>query len=75
MSEWAYRECKGCGNRVHINMTCDKCDGDPWGVRESIKREIESLTAEKVELLKELSDIENDLKFHQDHLERTYNLK
>ncbi len=74
MSEWAYRNCK-CGNRVHINFTCDKCDGDPWGVRDDIKREIDYLIIEKTELLKKLSDVKNDIKFHQNDLKKTYNLK
>jgi hypothetical protein len=75
MSEWAYRECKRCGNRVHINMTCDKCDGDPWGVREMIQNKIENLITKKVKLLKKLSDVKNDIKFHQNDLKKTYNLK
>lgn len=74
MSEWAYRDCK-CGNRVHINFTCDKCDADPWGVRDNIKREIEYLTKQKSDLLKELSDVENDIEFHIKQLNNSYNLK
>ncbi|MFA5207472.1 MAG: hypothetical protein WC428_02330 [Candidatus Paceibacterota bacterium] len=74
MSEWAYRECK-CGNRVHINFICDKCDGDPWCVRDSIKFEIKILTAEKAKLLKKLCDIESNIKFYQDRLKKTHMLK
>lgn len=48
MSDGAYRECEICGNRVHMNHTCkqwnkQKCQGDPWKVREKLRAEIDGL--------------------------------
>lgn len=51
MSEWAYRNCI-CGNRVHLSTTYDKCNGDPWGVREDIKTHINILEKERSECKK-----------------------
>jgi hypothetical protein len=71
MSEWAYRNCT-CGNRVHINFTCDKCDGDPWGVRDNILRAIEIVEKEKHRLELRLARIEEELKELKDDLKRSH---
>lgn len=36
MSEWAWRDCPECGDRIHLNAICD-CGGDPWNIKYKIK--------------------------------------
>lgn len=61
MSEWAWTKCKQCGERVHINTKC-KCGGDPWGLAELSRKDIDLLLAEKKKLNKRLSEINAEIK-------------
>jgi hypothetical protein len=73
MSEWAYRNCK-CGNRIHINFICEKCDGDPWNIRIAIQNYIDNLISEKKRLLDEISNINRNIEIKKEKLKRTYHL-
>jgi len=57
MSDWAYKECSECGNRVHINFVCSKCGGDPWGVLVKLENDFKKLKDSVVDLLAELDKI------------------
>lgn len=57
MSGWAYRKCKKCGSRVHINSKCE-CGGDPWGVAKKASKEISRLIDLKLSLLKKIDQID-----------------
>ena len=60
MSEWAYRKCKECGDRVHLNSRCD-CGGDPWSVTDTAKKSLIELEKMKDKHLKILKDIELEI--------------
>lgn len=71
MSEWAYRNCK-CGNRVHINFTCDKCNGDPWNERTKIINKINNLKSKRSELILEIKNILKQINLQNEQLCSTY---
>lgn len=60
MSEWAYRLCEKCGNRVHINFKCS-CGGDPWGIDDTIRDQISDLEYIKRQTIEKLNDITNKI--------------
>lgn len=65
MSEWAYRKCEKCGNRVHINSTCktweSDCDGDPWHVRSRMEGEMEAISRKINKHKKKIGELEDKL--------------
>lgn len=71
MSEWAYRTCT-CGNRIHINFTCDKCDADPWNVRKQLEDAIDKLEKEKHRIELRLADIKGDIRDLKDSLKKSH---
>lgn len=71
MSEWAYRNCN-CGNRVHMNITCDICDGDPWNVRAEWEKAIDVLEKEKHRIELRLTAIRGDIRDSKDSLRKSH---
>ena len=68
MSAWAYRVCKICESRVHLNSTCaewsgTQCEGDPWKIKPKLlieMRELEfksSLAQKEIDLFNARIDI------------------
>ena len=53
MSEWVYRDCPKCGDRIHINFFCD-CGGDPWDVLADIE-----VLSENINLLNRRFDFQS----------------
>ena len=73
MSEWAYRNCK-CGNRIHINFTCEKCNGDPWNERVKITNRMNELKSERKRLNKEIKEYTKAIIAEKQRLERSFHV-
>lgn len=73
MSEWAYRNCK-CGNLVHINFTCKKCNGDPWNERVKSQNRINELKSERKKLNKEVKEYTKAIMAEKQRLSRSFHV-
>ncbi len=56
MCDKFYKQCKGCGEQVHMNTTCQKGCGDPWGLRSQWSKDLEKLRILYMEVNQAIKD-------------------